>query len=147
MYIYIYVYIYMYIYIYVCVYMYICICIYICIYVCVYIYMCVCVYIYVYICICIYIYIYFEIYIDRNPSNFTLYCASDHSATKGILRYFIFRNSSSSLCLHSFIPYRVPEYSILSKSFGLCNSFAIELNPHGGAYIYIYIYILSTSPF
>ena len=42
---------------------------------------------------------------DRNPSNFTLDCASDHSTTlaKGILRYFIFRNSSS-LCLHFLYP-------------------------------------------
>ena len=67
---------------------------------------------------------------DRNPSNFTLDCVSDHSSTKrttlakGI---FIFRNSSSSLCLHFFIPSRLPECSILSKSFAL--------------YIYIYIYI------
>ena len=44
----------------------------------------------------------------RNPSNFTLDCVSDHSATKrttlakGILRYFIFRNSSSSFWLHFF---------------------------------------------
>ena len=64
---------------------------------------------------------------DWNPSNFTLDCVSDHSSTKrttlakGILRYFyFFRNSSSSLCLHFFIPYRLPECSILSKSFALC---------------------------
>ena len=54
---------------------------------------------------------------DWNLSNFTLDCASDHSSTKrtmlakGILRYFfIFRNSSSSLCLHFFIPSRLLLY-------------------------------------
>ena len=48
---------------------------------------------------------------DRNPSNFTLDCVSDHSSTKQttlakrILRYFfIFRNSSSSFCLHFLYP-------------------------------------------
>ena len=89
---------------------------------------------------------------DRNPSNFTLDCVSDHSGTKrttlakGILRYFIFRNRSSSLCLHFFNTLSATR--VLTSFKELCiklaaagNSFARELNPHGGAYIYIYIYI------
>ena len=88
---------------------------------------------------------------DRNPSNFTLDCVSDHSATKQTtlakrnLRYFNFRNSSSSLCLHFF--YKLSATRVLNSFEELCitlaaagNSFARELNPHGGAYIYIYIH-------
>ena len=63
---------------------------------------------------------------------------------KGILRYFIFSNSSSSLCLHFF--YTLSATRVLNSYEELCitlgtadNSFARVLNPHGGAYIYIYI--------
>ena len=46
---------------------------------------------------------------------------------KGNIRYYI--ETAASVCFYIFIPYRLPEFSILSKSF---------------AYIYIYIYICTT---
>ena len=73
---------------------------------------------------------------DRNTSNFMLDCVSDHSATKrttlakGILKYFIFRNSSS-VCLHFFNTLSATR--VLNSFEELCITLA--------AYIYIYIYI------
>ena len=61
---------------------------------------------------------------DRNPSNFTLDEVSDLSATKqttlskGILRY-LFQQQQQQPLFTFFIPYRLPECSILTKSFTL----------------------------
>ena len=58
---------------------------------------------------------------------------------KGIFKVFLFLETAAAVvCLHFFIPYRLPECSILSKSFCITlaaagNSFARELNPHGGS--------------
>ena len=106
--------------------------------------MCIYIYIHPYIYIHLYSYIYIYIYLvihrriyqnssvwldarsrDRNPSNFTSDCVSDHSSTKwtslakGILRYFYFLKQQQQPLFTFFIPYRLPECSILSKSFAL----------------------------
>ena len=61
---------------------------------------------------------------------------------KGIIRYYV--ASAASVCLH-FIPYRIPEYSIRSKSFALCEQQPKIPSPDYSTskeeYIYIYIYI------
>ena len=69
---------------------------------------------------------------NRNPSNFTIDYVSDHSATKritlatGIFKVFIFskqqqqqQQQQQQPLFTFFIPYRLPECSILSKSFAL----------------------------
>ena len=91
---------------------------------------------------------------DRNPSNFTLDCVSDHSSTKRttlakeILRYFYFLETAAAAFVYIF--YTLSATRVLNSFEELCitlavagNSFARELNPHGGAYIYIYIYSTS----
>ena len=61
---------------------------------------------------------------DRNPSN--LYARLSHrplkrtTLAKGIFQRYLFSNSSSSRLFTFFKPYRLPECSILSKSFALC---------------------------
>ena len=71
---------------------------------------------------------------------------SDHTTTNELrwlmqfLGIICLANSSSSLCLHLIIPYRLPESSILFEEPCIMltvavNSFARELNTH----IYIYI--------
>ena len=57
---------------------------------------------------------------------------------KGIIRFYAATAAAAFICLH-FIPYRIPEYSICSKSFALC-----ERQPNIYIYIYIYIYIRKT---
>ena len=82
---------------------------------------------------------------DRNPSNFTLDCVSDHSSTqgttlaKGILRYFYFWKQQQQPFVYIF--YTLSATRVLNSFEELCitlaatgNSFARELNPHGGAY-------------
>ena len=62
-------------------------------------------------------------YAGRNPSNFTLGYVSDRSANKRttlatrILKVFIYQQQQTFV--HIFIPYRLPECSILSNSFAL----------------------------
>ena len=72
---------------------------------------------------------------DRNPSNFTLYCISDHLSTKRTKQqqqplFTFFYTLSATRALNSF-----EELRITLAATG--NSFARELNP---IYIYIYIY-------
>ena len=107
------------------------------------------IYIYIYIYLNVYIYIYIYIYIvihrqtvsfyqnssvwldtqdarsrDRNPSNLTLDKVSDLSTTKRtklaqeIFKVFILATAAAAF-VYIFIPYRLPECSILSKSFAL----------------------------
>ena len=58
---------------------------------------------------------------DRNPSNFTLDCVSDHSSTKRttLAKGILFLETAAAAFVYIFIPYRLPECSILSKSFAL----------------------------
>ena len=89
---------------------------------------------------------------DRNPSHFTLDCISDHLGTKQttlakeILRYFLFLETAAAAFVYIFFN-TLSATRVLNSFEELCitraaadNSFARELNPHGGAYIYIYIY-------
>ena len=116
--------IYIYIYIYIYIRRYICVCIYIYIYIYIYTHS------HRYICVDIYKYIYIVIHRqtvsfyqnssvwldtqdarsqDRNPSNFTLDCVSDHSATKrtmlakGILRYFYFLATAAAAFVYIYL--------------------------------------------
>ena len=88
---------------------------------------------------------------DRNPSNFPLDCVSDHSSTKrttlakGILRYILFLETAAAAFVYIF--YTLSATRVLNSFEELCitqavagNPFARELNPHGGAYIYILLY-------
>ena len=84
----------------------------------------------------------------RNPSNFTLDCVSDHSGTKrttlakGIFKVFLFLETAASFV---YIFDTLSATRVLNSFEELCitlaadgNSFARELNPHGGAYIVIH---------
>ena len=42
-----------------------------------------------------------------------------YNVSKGIVRYYVPTAAAAFVCLH-FIPYRIPECSIRSKSFALC---------------------------
>ena len=85
---------------------------------------------------------------DRNSSKFTLDWVSDLSATKrttlakGILRYFILATAAAFVYIFF---YTLSATRVLNSFEELCitlaaadNSFARELNPHGGAYIVIH---------
>ena len=83
---------------------------------------------------------------DRNPSNFTLDCVSTKRTTlaKGILRYFYFQKQQQQQQPLFTSVYTLSATSAPNSFEELCitqaeagNSFARELNPHGGAYIYI----------
>ena len=62
---------------------------------------------------------------SRNPSNFTLnkfQTSRPPSGPRWLREYlrYLFSNSSSVRLFTFFIPYRLPECSVLSKSFALC---------------------------
>ena len=79
---------------------------------------------------------------DRNPSNFTLDCVSDHSSTKRTNVYLFLETAAAAFV---YIFYTLSATRVLNSFEELCimlaaagNSFDREFNPHGGAYIVIH---------
>ena len=128
--------------------------------------------IYIYIYIYIYVYIYIQSFTDRlfrsirtlqfGQTRRTLEAgietcttlrqtkASDHTATREFLGILIFSKQQQQPLFTFF--HTLPATRELNSFEEPCitltvadNSFARELNPHGGAYIYIYIYIYIVS--
>ena len=71
-----------------------------------------------------------------------------YHVSKGIIRYYVAIASAAFVCLH-FIPYRIPDCSIRSKSFALCERQpkipSPECSTPVGERIYIYIYVTNAS--